>query len=158
MSESNADQPPVWSVTLWPHRSLSPKGFRVFLAIIAAFLFIPLLSVVGTGAFWIIGAFLLADILLVYGMMKLTYRSGKLREVVRLWPDRLLVERFEPSGRRKAWEANPHWVRVSVMRTKTVEDYLVLSAGGKDIELGAFLTPEERRSLADELRAQLSRV
>ena len=148
--------PPVWSVTVWPHRSLSPQAFRIFLGIIAALLMVPLVTVIGTMAAWVIGGFLLADLLLLYGFMQLTYRSGRVREVVQLWPDRLRVDRYEPNGSTKSWEANPHWVHVKLIPTKRVEDYLVLSSAGRDVELGAFLTPTERRDLADALRREIA--
>lgn len=151
-----AGAPPVWSVTLWPHRSMNPRHFRWFLLVLAAIVILPLSPVLGGAAFWIVGLFLLVDLALLYAMMQLTYRSGRLREHVQLWPDRLRVERVEPNGAQQVWEANPHWVRVSLIPTKRVRDYLVLSSAGRDIELGAFLTPAERRDLADELRSKLA--
>ncbi|MCB1513056.1 MAG: DUF2244 domain-containing protein [Hyphomicrobiaceae bacterium] len=42
------------------------------------------------------------------------------------------------------------------MRDGPVEDYLTLAAQGREVELGAFLTPEERRELDRELRHRLA--
>ena len=36
-----------------------------------------------------------------------------------------------------------------------VPDYLTLAGGGREVEIGAFLTPEERRHLEDELNRRL---
>lgn len=155
-SEFASEPAPIWSATLWPHRSLSPRGFRWLIALVIVGLLIPLAPILGSAAAWVIGAFLAADLALLYGMMQLSYRSGRVRETIELWPDRLRVEREEPNGARKTWEANPHWVRVQLIPTRNIEDYLVLSSGGKDIELGAFLTPGERRDLADQLRGALN--
>ena len=44
--------PPHWTLILWPHRSLSPQGFAVFIAITFAMLLVPLLSVMGTKILW----------------------------------------------------------------------------------------------------------
>lgn len=146
---------PLLSLTLWPHRSLDPKNLRWIMIAATAALAIPLFPMLGTDALYVLAAFALADLALIYGLIRLTYRSGRVRETVRLWPDRLRVERIEASGARRAWEAHPHWVRIELLQTKRVKDYLVLSASGRQVELGAFLTPEERRSLADRLRQAL---
>lgn len=37
-----------------------------------------------------------------------------------------------------------------------VPDYLTLKGRDREVELGAFLTPEERKELAGELRAALA--
>ena len=39
-----------------------------------------------------------------------------------------------------------------------VEDYLTLQGGPREVEIGAFLTPPERRALEDRLVAALHRV
>lgn len=149
------DTAPILDLTLWPHRSLSPRGFRWMLWLTTLGFAIPMGAILGSAAFWIVGAFVLVDFVLLYGLMKLTYRSGQVRETVRLWPDRLRIERREPNGAEKVWEANPHWVRVRLVETRRIPDYLVVSSAGKDIELGAFLTPGERRDLAGALRTGL---
>lgn len=142
---------PLMRLTLWPHRSLDRRSFHWIMGATAVGLAVPLIPILGTTALYVLGAFALADLLLLYGLIALTYRSGRLRETVSLWPDRLCVERVEPNGATKAWEANPHWVRVELLQTRRIPDYLVLSSAGRSIELGAFLTPEERRSLAARL-------
>ena len=38
-----------------------------------------------------------------------------------------------------------------------VENYVTLKGGGREVEIGAFLSPEERLVLHDELEAQLRR-
>lgn len=147
---------PLLALTLWPHRSLSLNGFRTMMLLAALGLAIPVIPVIGAKGIWIVVLFLLADLALLYGLMKLTYRSGRVREELTLWPDRLRVVRSEPNGRQRVWEANPHWVRISLHDTRQVPNYLVLSSAGRDIELGAFLTSEERVALASTLRAALT--
>lgn len=150
--------PPILSLTLWPHRSLDPKAFRWIMIAMACALAVPLIPILGDKALWVVGAFVLLDLALFYGLMKLTYRSGRVRETVTLWPRLLRIERIEPNGEVKSWEANPHWVRIALIQTERIQDYLVLSASGRDIELGAFLTAEERRSLADTLKTSLAKA
>lgn len=151
-------EPPLFAVSLWPHRSLSPKGFAALMALTSVGMAIPVAPILGTAAFWVVLGFLLLDLALLYGLMKLTYRSGRVRETVTLWPSRLRIERVEPSGLVRAWEANPHWVRVTLADTRRIQSYLYLSSAGRDVELGAFLTPEERRALADTLRRAIAQT
>ncbi len=158
-SEAAAEEPvgpKILNLKIWPHRSLSPAGFRWLMIATTLGVAIPLFALFGTSAFWVVGAFILADLLLLYGLMKLSYRDAKVLETVELWPDRLRITRTEPSGELKVFEANPHWVRVELHSTRAVEGYLVVSASGRDVELGAFLTPQERRELAATLRQGLN--
>lgn len=88
--------------------------------------------------------------------MRLSYRSGRVTEVLRLWPDAIAVERREPKGAIRRWDANPYWVTVETENTRDIQHYLTLRGSGRRIELGAFLTPEERIALADELRSRIA--
>ncbi|MEO1330443.1 MAG: DUF2244 domain-containing protein [Pseudomonadota bacterium] len=149
---------PLLSLTLWPHRSLSPRGFRLLLAVAAIGLAIPLIPILGTGAAWVLAGFVVADLALLYFMVQLTYRSGRVRERLTVWRKKLRVVRTEPNGVERVWEANPHWVRVDLHDTPKIRKYLVLSASGRQVELGSFLTPDERVELAETLRETLRRA
>ena len=90
--------------------------------------------------------------------IKLTYISGRTTEELRLWPDAIAVERREPFGRVRRWSANPYWVDVDLDTRHKIERYLTLRGAGRRIELGAFLTPDEREELAGELRRRIAKV
>ena len=79
-------------------------------------------------------------------------------ERLTLWRDEMRVERREPDGRVLRWQADPMRVRLRLHKEAKVEDYLTLAGGGREIELGAFLSPEERVALADEIEAALTRA
>ncbi|MEL6317230.1 MAG: DUF2244 domain-containing protein [Pseudomonadota bacterium] len=151
-----AGSEPIFSAVLWPHRSMSRRGFGLILLATTAAFAIPMGALIGSAALWIVGAFVLVDIALLAGLIQLTYRSGRVRERIAIWPERLEVERTEPNGGVKSWAAHPHWVRVSVVDTERIEAYLMLSSAGRDIELGAFLTPPERRALAVSIKDALA--
>lgn len=147
--------PLLFGADLWPHRSLSRRGFVWVLLLATVGFSIPLFALIGEAAFWFVGAFCLIDLALLYGLTELTYRSGRVREEVRVWPERIQIDRFDPSGEHRSWSANPYWVNVRLLSTQRIQDYLVLACAGREIELGAFLAPEERRSLAAALRQAL---
>jgi len=149
---------PAYQVTLWPNRSLSRRGFRGLMLIAGIGLAIPVLPFLGGPVGWALAPFALGALALLWLFLKRNYRDGRLTEELSLWPDLLAVTRREPSGRTLHWRANPYWVRIEVRETPTVEHYLTLTAKGKTIELGAFLSPEERLELAEELRRALLRL
>ncbi|MEM7522804.1 MAG: DUF2244 domain-containing protein [Pseudomonadota bacterium] len=149
---------PVWAVTLWPHRSLAPKGFRMLMLFSAAAMSLPILALSRTPAALPLAPYAAVALFGLWAFMKLSYRSGRLVEELRLWPDAIAVERREPWGRVQRWSANPYWVDVDLSDTRDIQRYLTLNGSGRRIELGAFLTPEERVELADELRTRIARL
>ena len=56
----------------------------------------------------------------------------------------------------KDWEANPYWVRAK-LHTKggPVPNYLTLTGGAREVELGRFLTPLERVELKGLIEKEL---
>jgi uncharacterized membrane protein len=150
--------PPLIVLTLWPHRSLSRRGFRWVLVIAGIGLTVPLVPLWGTPVALGLAPFLLLALLGLYLAIRRSYFDGRLTEELRLWPDLLTVERREPDGRVLRWQANPFWVRPTLLRGAHVENYLILRGSGREIELGAFLSPEERLALHGDLVAALGRL
>lgn len=154
-SSATRSDAPLLALTLWPHRSLPRKSYPGLLMLVAAGFALPVGAVIQFKGGWVIAAFAAGATGLLHYFMRATYRTGRVRETLELWPDLLRVARDDPGGRRRVWEANPHWVRVSLHDTPSVRSYLVLSASGEEVELGAFLTAEERRALAAQIRQGL---
>lgn len=147
---------PVWRITLWPYRSFSRENFRTLMCWSAAAMALPVLALSRTPAALALAPYALVALLAFWALFRLSYRSGRVTEEIRLWPDAIAVERREPRGRIRRWSANPYWVDVQTEETRTISHYLTLRGGGRRIELGAFLTPDERVALADELRARIA--
>lgn len=139
-------------LALWPHRSLGARGFVAFIAATAALSAVPLLALLGTSALWVVLVFALAALAAVWAALRRNSRDLTLTEVLTLTRDQVRLVRRAPDGREQVWTANPHWVRVSLYATQgPVPDYLTLTGGGREVELGAFLSAEERTALAVEL-------
>ncbi|QBX35374.1 DUF2244 domain-containing protein [Paracoccus liaowanqingii] len=145
------------TLTLWPHRSLPKRGFVWFIAVTAAFLSLPILAVLGTGVLWGLLPFMVLAVGGVWFAIQHSYRSGQTREELVMDRSRLQIRRNDPGRPERIWQTNSYWVR-PVLRKGPVEAYLTLSDGQREIELGAFLTPDERRSLCDELLRRLSHL
>ena len=152
------DGEPVLRLTLWPNRSMSPPVAGWLIALLAAGLAVPLAALSGTKVAWGMLPFLIAAVVALYFAFRRSYQDGRLHEVLRLWPDLITVERYEPRGRVLRWHANPFWVRLRLSDDAAIEKYLTLKGGGREIELGAFLSPGEREALYRDLGAALGRL
>jgi len=144
---------------LWPYRSLPRRGFVGFVGGTAALLLIPLLAVLGSPVLWGLLPFLLAALGAIWWALGRSYRDGEIVEEVRLWPDRMTIDRHGPRGAHQSWEANPYWITVHVHEAGgPVPKYLTLRGGPREVELGAFLSEEERLDLKDALELALVRA
>lgn len=149
---------PLYRVELWPNQSLTRTGLTSVLVISAVMLAVPLFSVAGTAVFWGLVPFLaLAFWALWYGIRR-NARNLDLSETLTIWRDDVRVERREPDGTLRRWQSEPMAVRIALRKDAKIEEYLTLSGAGREIELGAFLSPEERVSLADEVEQALTRA
>ena len=145
---------------LWPYRSLPRKGFVIFIAITVVMISLPLFAVLGRVELWWLLPFIAATVAGVWWAISQSYRTGEVREVLSFAPHRLHLTRLDP-GRAapRDWEANPHWVRVELhAKGGPVPDYLTLLGGPREVEIGAFLTPGERRELHGELTRQIAKA
>ncbi len=151
---------PAARLRLWPNRSLPNKGFVLFIGLSAGLLSLPLIAVLGTPVLWGLLPFIGLALGGVWYAIDRNDRDGRILEELTLWSDHMEVVRHNPRGQSTLrWEANPYWVRLRLEESAgPVESYLVLSGGGREIELGSFLSPEERAALHRQLEAMLARL
>lgn len=152
-----ADDTILFSAVLQPSVSLSASGFFFLMAALCAVSFGAGTAFLLAGAWPVLGFFGL-DILLIYLAFHISYRRARRYETVRLTENRLAVEKIDPKGRAKSWEFQPYWLRVAVDDTARSNAQLTLSSHGKTLEIGAFLSPGEKRDMARALDAELRRL
>ena len=134
------------TLTLWPYRSLGQRGFVWFIGVTAALFMVPLSAQIGTAALWVMLPFLAGAVAAVWFAIRHSQRVET--EVLSLTADEVTLTRHRPGKPDLNWSANPHWVRPALHGSGgPVPDYLTLSGGGRTVELGAFLTRDERRAL-----------
>lgn len=146
-----------FQLRLWPYRSLPRRGFAWFIGLTAIFLTLPLLAVVGTAILWGLLPFAALAIWGIWAALQRSYRSGETLEVLTMDPSILTLVRHDAGRSSREWQTNSYWVRV-VLRKGPVEAYLTLTDGKRELELGAFLTPDERRDLCDDVQRRLARL
>jgi uncharacterized membrane protein len=141
---------------LLPHRSLPPHGFNILMLVLAGISVLVGTVFVSMGAWPVVGFFGL-DVGLVYLAFRLSYRSARQRETLRLAEEELSVERVGIRGDRRLWRFQPFWVRVVFEEHQDESNRLVLTSHGKALPIGTFLPPPMRRELAATLRDALRR-
>ena len=157
MSPDAASSKPVFfERVLWPHRSLPPRGFRLMMLGLGVLSLLVGIIFVAAGA-WPVCGFFGLDVALLYLAFRLSYRSARQRETLRLADDRFTVERVDIYGARRLWLFQPFWLRVVLEERRDESNRLLLASHGKSIVIGDFLAPPVRRDLAATLRDVLSR-
>lgn len=157
--EWQSDRPEESRLHLWPHRSLTQRGFVWFIAITAALIVLPVLAVLGSPVLWMLLPFPVLALAAIWFALRRNQRDTEILEDLVLTPDRITLLRHGPHGQRKEWQANPHWVRITLHPTGgPVPNYLTLRGEGREVEIGAFLSEDERIALRADLAAALSRA
>ncbi len=145
----NAEEPPVFQAVLYPNRPLGDTGFAVLMGAIIV------VSVLVGGAFalagaWPVSGFLGLDVLLVYLAFRWSFRDSSRADFIRVDEFGLNVRRILPNGKSKEWCFETAWVQVISEKRR-----LLLRSHGKELAIGAFLTQQERASLADALNGAI---
>jgi uncharacterized membrane protein len=141
---------------LWPHRSLTQAGFVWFVGLTAALIAVPLIGILGSPVLWAMLPFLVGTIWAIWFALRKNGRDRDIVEDLTLSPDLITLVRHGPKGKRQDWQANPYWLRITLHETGgPVPNYLTLKADGREVELGAFLSEDERIALRSDLQSRL---
>ncbi|RUT30166.1 DUF2244 domain-containing protein [Arsenicitalea aurantiaca] len=139
---------PIFAATLTPHNALSATGLRNVMIVFAGLAALPSLIFFQLGAWPILG-FMGLDILLVWWALSASRRAGRRFEEVTLWSDALEIRQVSAAGAENHERFNPFYVRLVIER-----DYderttaLRLRTRERELEIGAFLNPEDKASFA----------
>lgn len=100
---------------------------------------------------WPVFGFLGLDILLVYLAFRASYRSARISETLELTERELTVGRVNAKGRMDSWRFQPAWLRVELTEPVMPDTPMLLWSHGRSFAIGAFLSPDERRAVANDL-------
>ena len=100
--------------------------------------------------------FLLLTVWAIYYALQRNHRARQILEVLTVGPDQTHLLRTDPSGETQEWGCNRYWCRVRKYEQEgPVPHYVTLSGDGREVEIGAFLSEEERIALYDDLTRTL---
>lgn len=147
--------PPLAVLDLSAHNSLTPRGFVVFIGATLALIFLPLIAVVGSPVLWGLLPFMMAALGGIWWALKQSWAERDIRETVMIWSDRTEIRHTTRRGVVKEWAANTYWITVHMHARRGVHRQYITLTGSQDnreVELGAFLTEDERRALFPVVR------
>ena len=146
-------------LTIWPYRSLSKRGFAVFIMVTAGMISLPLLSVLGTVVLWGILPFFALVVGGIWYAIQRSYRDADMGEELRINPGAVHLVRTNVRGPAQTWECQSYWAKVHMHPTGgPVPHYMTLTGQGREGEIGAFLSEEERKRLYGEIVDALRRA
>lgn len=149
-------RPDAQELHLWPHQSLAPKGFVLFIGVTFGMLLIPLLPLLGSVVLWGILPFLMAALTGIWLALNRSRRNAQIMEVLTLSDERAHLLRRNPRGDVLEWDCNRYWAKPSMHeKDGPVPHYVTLSGNGREVEIGAFLSEDERVALFNELSRAL---
>ncbi|MEM6658695.1 MAG: DUF2244 domain-containing protein [Pseudomonadota bacterium] len=141
---------------LWPHNSLPPRGAMVVILMVFMFGLIPLLATLGSVILWGLLPFLLLSVLGLWLAIQSNYRARSVFEVLTLNGTQARLVHHIPGKGQVEWSCNRYWARPEIhAQGGPVPHYVTLIGDGREVEIGAFLSEDERINLYGELSQKL---
>jgi len=136
---------------LAPHCSLSTQGALLFFASLCLVTF-GIAAIATWLGYWPVLPFAGAEMLLLGWALKTNMGRRHDREHIEITENEVIIEHARGIPRRIVFPR--HWSQVKIRRPKSPlhRGQLVIESHGRGHEVGRFLTEEERRLLAAELR------
>jgi uncharacterized membrane protein len=156
-SNPPSGEPVLFEALILPHRSLSPRGLRILIAVIAGCCALTVLRFLLLRA-WPVVAFSVVEVTFAILLLRFNARRARESELVLLTDADLRIIRTDASGR-KHTERLPHaWLNVALEDVPGRVPRLLLASHGSRQEIAAALGAAEKRDLAGALREALHRL
>ena len=138
-------------IDLAPHCSLTPRGAALCFGLVC-FVTFGIAAVFTVLGFWPVLPFAGAEMLLLAWALKASMDRRFEHESIDISETEIVIGYTRGTPQRVVFPR--HWARVKIRRPKSPlhRGQLVIESHGRAHEVGKFLTEEERRQLAAELR------
>lgn len=131
----------------------------MFMGATSLFITLPLLPLLGSLALWGLLPFLVLAMSGMWWALRRSHRDNQILEVLELGPEDAQLTRLTPKGAPQNWRCNRYWATVELHENGgPVPNYVTLRGSGREVEIGAFLSEDERRTLYHELKTELRRT
>ena len=142
---------------IWPHQSLDRRGTTRVLGALSLGGVLVGAKPVLDGA-WPVAVALVGTMLLSAVMLRLNRQALGFRQLVDVTPSKIRVAWVGLPEVTPDCEFDTAWTRVIVETDRYVENRLTLRQSDRKVEVGRFLSPDERVELAQEIRETLRAV
>ena len=155
----NTSEPTFLKMRLAPNRSLDSYGTKVVFAVIACGFLLPIIPFIGSPVGTTLTIFSGLTFYLFLTLLQKNFQQGSTFEEILISKRKIKVVHQEKNKDRLTWECNPYWTKVHLdINNPRLKNYLTLAGKGKRIELGAFLSPDERLELRDKIQNALAKA
>lgn len=146
------------TLRLWPHQSLPARGMAAFILATFTMILIPTMTLLGSPVLWGLLPFALLAVWGMYYALQRNYNARRIVEVLTIDDEAAQLVRTEPSGAVREWDCNRYWTTITKYeKDGPIPHYVTLKGKGREVEIGAFLSEDERVALYDELQRALRR-
>lgn len=143
---------------LWAHNSLPARGMAAFVLSTFTLISIPALPLLGSPLLWGILPFTLAAVWGLYFALQRNYKMRQISEELVLSETMAHLTHTNPKGDVQEWDCDRYWTQVTKYENEgPVPHYVTLRGKGREVEIGAFLSEEERIELYNDLQRALRR-
>ena len=142
-------------ITLTPNRSLDRRRMRLMVGAVGAIFFLGGLRFLALGA-WPVLPFMAADVALLWWAFRASYASSRGHERVILTNDTLILSQVSAQGTENRFGFEPLWTRVQVEENPHGDADVFLTARGRRVRVGGFLSATERREVGAAIAAALA--
>lgn len=149
------DEPEIVRLVVWPHRSLDRRGLILLIAAVSVGMGCALAKPLLHGA-WPVAIPVIASFAGFLLALRANMRSARHNEIIEITPRTVRVRSERERMPSKETEFNTYWTRVSVSTDRYAENRILLHQSGRSLEIGAFLSPDERVELAEKLKASIA--
>ena len=155
----DSQEPALLRMRLFPNRSLDAHGTKVVFGIIACGFLLPIIPFIGSPIGSTLTVFSGLTFYLFLTFLQKNFQQGNTFEEIVISKNKIIVIHKEKNKEHMTWEGNPYWTRVNVdINNPKLKNYLTLAGKGRHIELGAFLSPDERIELRDKIQNALAKA
>ena len=155
----DTNEAPFINIRLVPNRSLNSNGTKVVFAVIAFGFLLPIIPFIGSPVGTTLTIFSGLTFYLFLTLLQKNFQQGSTFEEILISRRKIKVVHQEKNKDRLTWECNPYWTKVHLdTNNPRLKNYLTLAGKGKRIELGAFLSPDERLELRDKIQNALAKA
>ena len=144
------DEPIYFKAVLRPNPPLPIIACLCLLAAVAAVNITIALMFVIRGA-WPVTPFMGVDVLALAWAFFNSNRAAKKREELELSRSELRVDYYPARGEPRNVGLNPYWVKVELDEPPRGRSAITLASHGKRLQIGSFLSPNDRASFAKAL-------